>query len=102
MNLLARSVSVFAMTVALTCTGVAATAATPADETAAIEQWRAKRLASLKSDKGWLTLAGLFWLKDGENTFGSSQSSSLKLDNSALAAKAGSFVKQGDKVRFVA
>jgi len=36
-----------------------------------IEQWRAKRLASLTSDSGWLTLIGLFWLKEGKNTFGS-------------------------------
>ena len=42
-----------------------------AGERAAIEQWQAKRLASLTSDTGWLTLAGLFWLKAGKNTFGS-------------------------------
>ena len=36
-----------------------------------IEQWRAKRLTSLTSESGWLTLIGLFWLKEGRNTFGS-------------------------------
>src|SRR5581483_8137799 len=71
-------------------------------EQANIEQWRAKRLANLKSDTGWLTLTGLFWLKDGENTFGSGAANALRLDNAALAASAGSFMKSGDKVRFVA
>ena len=73
-----------------------------ATEQSDVEAWRAKRLTNLKSDTGWLTLAGLFWLKDGENTFGSDASSSLRLENPALAANAGSFVKSGEKVRFVA
>ena len=36
-----------------------------------IEAWRAKRIASLKREDGWLTLVGLFWLEEGENRFGS-------------------------------
>jgi uncharacterized protein (DUF1684 family) len=85
------------------CLTMSAFAATdPAAEQASIEKWRAERLANLKSDTGWLTLAGLFWLKDGENTFGSGASNSLRLDHPALAANAGSFMKNGDRVRFVA
>jgi uncharacterized protein (DUF1684 family) len=78
--------------------------ATPdaAAEKASVEQWRAERLANLKSDTGWLTLAGLFWLKDGENTFGSGAANALRLDNPALAANAGSFMKTGNDVRFIA
>lgn len=34
----------------------------------------AKREASLKSENGWLNLAGLFWLKEGENTIGGAES----------------------------
>jgi uncharacterized protein (DUF1684 family) len=34
---------------------------------AGIEKWRAEREAGLKADGGWLTVNGLFWLKDGEN-----------------------------------
>ncbi len=37
---------------------------------AEIEVWRAKRLASLKREDGWLTLVGLFWLKQGANPIG--------------------------------
>jgi uncharacterized protein len=34
---------------------------------AEVEQWRARQEASLKSDTGWLTVAGLEWLKPGKN-----------------------------------
>ena len=34
----------------------------------------AKRESSLKSENGWLNLAGLFWLKEGENTIGGAES----------------------------
>jgi uncharacterized protein (DUF1684 family) len=35
-----------------------------------IQAFRAARMASLKSENGWLNLAGLFWLKAGKNTIG--------------------------------
>src|SRR6202050_2311561 len=57
----------------------------------AVNEWRTKRVNSLTSDSGWLTLAGLFWLREGENTFGRNPKSSLALDNPALAENAGSF-----------
>jgi hypothetical protein len=79
-----------------------ASATETASERADLEQWQANRLARLTSDTGWLTLAGLFWLKDGNNTFGSASSNALRLDNPALAPKAGTFVKSGSAVRFVA
>jgi uncharacterized protein (DUF1684 family) len=73
-----------------------------AAERAAISAWRARRIESLTSDSGWLTLAGLFWLQPGDNSFGRAASNALILDNAALAATAGSFVLSGDTVRFVA
>jgi uncharacterized protein (DUF1684 family) len=39
--------------------------------TATVEQWRQKREAGLKAEGGWLSLAGLFWLKEGANAVGS-------------------------------
>jgi uncharacterized protein (DUF1684 family) len=38
-----------------------------ADYSAEIEKWRAAEDAALRSPTGWLTLAGLEWLKEGEN-----------------------------------
>jgi uncharacterized protein len=71
-------------------------------ERASINEWREKRINSLTSDSGWLTLTGLFWLKEGDNSFGRAASNSLVLDNPALARTAGSFVMSGRQVRFVA
>jgi hypothetical protein len=70
-------------------------------ERAAIARWRTERIESLTSDNGWLTIAGLYWLKQGENTFGRAPGNSLLLDNAALADTAGSFVLTGQQVRFV-
>lgn len=48
-----------------------ASAPTPAPEYAdAMQQWRDSREKGLRSDNGWLTLAGRFVLKPGANTFG--------------------------------
>lgn len=73
-----------------------------ASEQAAIAKWRSERVESLTSDNGWLTLTGLFWLKEGDNTFGRAPENSLVLDNAALAGTAGSFVLRGHQVRFLA
>jgi hypothetical protein len=42
-----------------------------------MDQWHAERLSRLKDKNGWLALAGLYWLKEGSNTFGSDSSNSL-------------------------
>ncbi len=41
------------------------------------EEWQETRLERLKSERGWLNLAGLFWLEEGENSFGSHPSNTL-------------------------
>ena len=73
-----------------------------AQERSNVEQWKARRLASLTSETGWLTLTGLYWLKPGENTFGRAKSNTLVLDNKSVAERAGAFVVKNGKVRFVA
>ena len=50
---------------------VAAPGATRQDHyTLSIETWRAEREARLTADDGWLTVAGLFFLREGNNSFG--------------------------------
>ena len=39
-----------------------------------IQEWQQKRITRLTRNDGWLTLCGLFWLKEGENTFGGDSS----------------------------
>jgi uncharacterized protein len=67
--------------------------ATPAvDPTyrASVEKWRQAYEAQLKSDGGWLTVSGLFWLHEGDNTFGSGPLNDIVLPATAPAS-AGTF-----------
>jgi uncharacterized protein (DUF1684 family) len=81
---------------------VPAAAADAATEQANVLNWREQRRAELTSDTGWLTLAGLFWLKEGSNSFGSGPGNDLILNNAALAETAGTFQVTGHSVRFIA
>lgn len=45
--------------------------------TQCLADWKDQRLAFLRSDEGYLNLAGLFWLKEGQNTFGGSSSNDI-------------------------
>jgi uncharacterized protein (DUF1684 family) len=56
---------------------------------AAVLKWREQREARLKADDGWLTVAGLFWLHEGENTMGSEPGSAILLPAGASPARAG-------------
>jgi hypothetical protein len=79
-----------------------AAAVDSAAEQASVLQWREQRFSSLTSDTGWLTLAGLFWLREGRNSFGSSSGNDLVLNTPALANTAGVFELAGRTVRFFA
>src|SRR2546421_2149430 len=64
-----------------------------------LSQWQEKRWADLKSETGWLTLVGLFWLKEGDNKFGSDATNDIALPNKQLNARAGSFNLQNGVVK---
>jgi uncharacterized protein (DUF1684 family) len=63
--------------------------------------WKEKRLASLKSENGWLNLAGLFWLEDGINTIGSDTSNNIVFPDKA-PAMLGEYILEKRQVRFIA
>jgi uncharacterized protein len=42
-----------------------------------VNQWHERRQARLKEETGWLNLAGLFWLKEGNNTIGSARDNNI-------------------------
>lgn len=63
---------------------------------ASVERWRQNYEASLKSDDGWLTVSGLFWLHEGDNRFGSDALNDMVLPAGA-PAQAGSFVFHNGK-----
>ena len=72
----------------------AANTSTSDDYRREIEQWRKAAEDRLKSDTGWLTVAGLFWLEEGKNSFGSAPGNKIVLPASA-PAQAGYFTRTG-------
>jgi hypothetical protein len=64
-----------------------------------IQSWRADREARLRAEGGWLSVAGLFWLKDGESHFGSDKGNEIVLP-SAAPAHAGTFTFHSGETRF--
>jgi uncharacterized protein (DUF1684 family) len=62
-----------------------------------IEKWRADHEAELKSENGWLTVAGLFWLKDGANTVGAGSGFDIELTENFRQGKFGTIDFQNGK-----
>jgi len=48
-------------------------------------KWREERVGNLKKEGGWLSLEGLFWLKEGANTLGSAKDRDIVLPAHAPA-----------------
>ena len=44
-----------------------------------VNKWREEVNNNLRRENGWLALAGLFWLRKGENMIGSSPDSDILL-----------------------
>lgn len=64
--------------------------------------WRERRLARLTAETGYLALAGLFWLDEGENSFGSDPSNACVFPAHSAPPKAGVFVRHGMQVELQA
>jgi uncharacterized protein (DUF1684 family) len=73
-----------------------------AEYTQEIEAWRQKLDQSLRAENGWLALAGLYWLKPGQNLFGSGDSNTIQLPRPDLPESIGSFVLGEEGVRLIA
>jgi uncharacterized protein (DUF1684 family) len=73
-----------------------AMAAGPSTFAAEIAAWRRDRQAALQADGGWLTVAGLFWLHPGANSFGHDPASEIALPDGP--SHAGVFTFDGHRV----
>lgn len=93
MKTLARKFPKFALSLFASAVALSAFAVRPEDPAyrASVEKWRAEYEAELKSDHGWLSVAGLFWLHEGENKFGSDPANDIVLPEGAAPPEAGYF-----------
>ena len=65
-----------------------------------INKWKKKRLERLKSESGWLNLAGLFWLEEGINTIGSDSSNNIIFPDKA-PPRLGKYILENRQLRFI-
>jgi uncharacterized protein len=91
-----------ALLIAMLMAGGATAQAPVADQAYArgIDQWRVAREAALKTDDGWLTLVGLFWLQKGTNCAGADPVCRVFLAAGSAPARIGEFVYASGAVTF--
>jgi len=64
-----------------------------------LDAWVERRDASLRQPDGWLSLAGLFWLEEGQSTLGADASSDVVFPAGKAPARVGVVTVAGDSVR---
>jgi len=67
-----------------------------------VKSWQAEREENLQKDKGWLTVAGLYWLREGENWVGTATSNDFVLPEGSAPATVGVFKFHDRKATFQA
>jgi len=70
-----------------------------ADYIAEIEAWRARRVESFRKETGWLSLAGLFPLKPGENRFGTDPANEIVFPKGSAPPLVGRLIVGVDGVK---
>ncbi len=68
----------------------------PETHRSSVDAWRARRYAALRREVGWLTLAGLGWLREGENRVGSAADADVALPSGPPMA--GTLTVAGERV----
>jgi uncharacterized protein len=66
-----------------------------------IQAFRERRVANLTRETGWLTLTGLHWLEQGENSVGSDPAATVALPEGKAPARVGTIHLAGRSARFV-
>lgn len=67
-----------------------------------IEEWRKEREANLIKDDGWLTVAGLYWMKEGDNRAGTASTNEIVLPSGSAPPRIGVFTFRNGSTTFTA
>jgi len=71
---------------------------TDADYVKSIDEWHQKRVEGLKAPDSWLSLAGLYWLEESENSFGAGASNDVVFPEGKAPAEMGVFILENGRV----
>jgi len=66
-----------------------------------INDWHQKRIENLKKENGWLNLVGLFFLNEGENTFGSAKENDFVIDDNSLPERICTFILKDTLIEMI-
>lgn len=64
----------------------------PDNYDAIFEDWQERRMQSLTNPTGWMRLAGMYWLEEGTNTFGTSDTVDIQFPANTLPPYAGKLI----------
>ena len=65
-----------------------------------VKSWQAEREENLRKDSSWLTVAGLYWLREGENWVGTATSNDFVLPEGSAPSAVGVFKFHDRKATF--
>jgi len=71
------------------------------DYVASVQEWHEKRIEALTATNSWLSLAGLYWLKEGEPRFGSASTNDIVFPKDKAPKFIGVFYLENNQVRVV-
>ncbi|MBL9126446.1 MAG: DUF1684 domain-containing protein, partial [Verrucomicrobiales bacterium] len=72
----------------------------PAEAPTEWRAWQERRKESIAGTNGWMTLAGLHWLREGDQGIGSDPTNAVVLPAGKAPASVGIVTRVGSKVRF--
>jgi hypothetical protein len=87
------------------CCGLGLTSVSRGEDNAylkEVEIWRQEREMLLKAEEGWLTVAGLYWLAEGENSVGAGPTNDIILPADSAPARVGVFIMRNGRLTFAA
>lgn len=64
-----------------------------------VEEWQEYRIGVLTDSTGWLRLADLIWLSDGENRFGTAPDAAIRFPEGSMPNNGGVFTKLNGTVQ---
>jgi uncharacterized protein len=73
----------------------------PENYTEQINEWKEYRVSRLTEPTGWLRLADLIWLDEGENSFGSGPDMDIRFPEGSIPDQSGIFIKTGNRVEMI-
>jgi uncharacterized protein len=63
-----------------------------------VEEWMQQRIETLSDSTGWLRLAGMYWLEEGENIFGSGENADIRFPDGTIPEIGGTFSLENGRV----